>query len=128
MCFGFSAFGEAAGGFNNDFYAKFAPGQFSRVGLCQNFNFFAVNYKVIAFGSNVMVKSAMDGVIFQKVCKGCCIGKVVYGNNLNLGIVECSTENIAADTAIRPKPLIPTFVIIKSSFKIYKVYCLHQSA
>ena len=64
MCFSFCAFGKAAGRFNNDFYVEFAPGQFSRVGLCQYFNFFAVNYKIFAFGSNIMVKSAMNGIIF----------------------------------------------------------------
>ena len=58
-----------------------------------------INNNEVAFDADFMIENAMDRIIFQQVSQSLDVAKIVYCNNLNLRIIECNTENLAADTA-----------------------------
>ena len=93
------SFGEAAGGFYNNFSTCFAPRNLCRIQASKYFDFAIVNNNVVTFDANFMIESAVDRVIFQQVSQSGDVARIVDSNNLYFRIVECYTENLAADTA-----------------------------
>ena len=93
------SFGETAGGFYNDFCTSFAPRNLCRIQASEYFDFAVVNNNVVAFDADFMVESAMDRVIFQQVSQSGDVARIVDSNNLYFRIVECYTENLAANAA-----------------------------
>ena len=93
------SFGETAGGFYNNFSAGFAPRNLCRIQASEYFDFAVVNNNVVAFNADFMIEGAMDRVIFQQVSQSGDVARIVDSNNLHFRIVECYTENLAADTA-----------------------------
>ena len=58
-----------------------------------------INNNEVAFDADFMIENAMDRIIFQQVSQSLDVAKIVDSNNLYFRIVECYTENLAADTA-----------------------------
>ena len=93
------AFSETTGGFYNDFSTSFAPRNLCRIHAGEYFDFVTINNNEVAFDADFMIENAMDRIIFQQVSQSLDVAKIVYCNNLNLRIVECNTENLAANAA-----------------------------
>src|ERR1700676_439638 len=99
MLFGFGAFGEESGGFDDDIGADGRPIDFCRIFYLEHFNAFAFDGDGI-FGVGDFVREiAEDGIVLEEVREGFSVGDVVDGDELNVLIVDGSAHNIAADAA-----------------------------
>ena len=46
-----------------------------------------------------MRQVAEDRIIFQKVSEGFGVGEIVYGHDIDVFVVECSTKDVATNTS-----------------------------
>ena len=91
---------EEASGFNNDVYVKSAPSDVGRILFSEDLDLVAVDDEEVAFDLDVVVESAVDGVILQHVSEVVSVEKVVDTDNSNvLGeVFHSSAEDHTADT------------------------------
>ena len=102
--FGFGFAGKEAGTFEDDVYAQFAPRQFFRIRIGEDFDFFAVHYDGIVFQFGSTLEAALGAVVFEKVQQHFGRGQVVDGDDFDafgfFNLTQCQTAD-AAETVNR---------------------------
>ena len=96
---GFFAFGENAGGFDDDFGTDRGPIEFGGILHFENAEGFPVHGDGVVTGGDVVRQIAENGIVFQQMRERLGIGDVVHRDDLNRGIAERRAINIAADPA-----------------------------
>src|SRR5690606_9008611 len=98
MRFCFFLYSKDSSGFYDDLCAMLRPRQVARIALSEYTNGLAVNNQRALSNFYCSVKSAMSSVIFQQMGKCANIRQIIDCHYFDLWIVQCSAENVAADT------------------------------
>ena len=97
--FAFSAVGEEAGGLDDDLCADGGPVELGGVALGEDLDFFAVDGDGVGVGGYGLLEIAEDGVVLEQMGEGRGGGEVVDGDELDVGIADRGTEDVATDAA-----------------------------
>ena len=100
------AFGEQAGGFDDDRRADGGPVELRRILDLENLEALAVDGDRVVRVGDLVRQIAEDRIVFQQMRQGLRIRDVVDGDNLDRRIAQRGAKNIAADAA---KPVDPHF-------------------
>ena len=95
----FFAFGEEAGGFNDNIHAHTVPGDFRRIAMGEHFYCITVNSQLAFARLDRQRQGAEQGVVFQQVRQRFAVGQVVNRHDLDLFIIQGGAENVAPDAA-----------------------------
>ena len=90
---------EQAGGLDNVLGAYLGPGQIGGIALGGNGDGLAVDHDVVALGIDVAVELAVHGVILHHISQIVGGAQVVDAHDLDLGVIQGTTQNHAANTA-----------------------------
>src|ERR1700730_1074043 len=92
-------FGEEACRFDNDVGTDTGPIDFHRILDLENLEAAALDGDGIFGVRDLMREISKNGIVFQKMREGLCIGNVIDGDELNVLVVDGGAHNIAANTA-----------------------------
>src|SRR4029077_19450050 len=99
MLLGIGAFGEEAGGFDDDVRADGGPIDFGGILHFENFEAAAIDGDGVFSIRDVVRQIAEDGVVLQEVRERLRVGDVVDGNELNVLVVDRGAHDVATDAA-----------------------------
>ena len=99
MLFCVGAFGEEAGGFDDDIRSDGGPIDFGGILGLENLEALAFDGDGVIGMGDLVGQIAEDGVVFQKVRESFRVGDVIDGDELDVLIVERSAHNVATDAA-----------------------------
>src|SRR5271168_2737900 len=93
------AFGEEAGGLDDDLRPYRGPIELSRILDAKYLEALAVNGDGVVRVGNFMGEIAEDRIVFQEMCERLRIGDVIYRHNLDCRVAERGAKYIAANAA-----------------------------
>ena len=99
MRLGLVGVGEEAGGFDDDLRANGGPVELGRIALGEDLELLAVDGDEVRAVGDVVLEVAQDGVVLEQVRERGRRGDVVHGDDFNLGVANCSAEDVASDAA-----------------------------
>src|SRR5438552_7204309 len=99
MLFGVNAFGEEAGGFDDDIGSDRSPIDFGGILGLENLEALAFDGNGVIGMRHVVGKISEDGIVLQKVRERVRVGDVVDGDELNVSIVERGAHDVATNAA-----------------------------
>src|ERR1700675_1465397 len=82
------------------------PRQLRRILFGKDLNCLAVDRNAVAASRDLMGQISENRIVLQEMSQGLGIGQVVDGYELQVGVVERGTQNIASDA---PEPVNPYF-------------------
>jgi len=98
LCVG--AFGEQAGGLDDDFGAHRGPVQLGGVLHLEDAENPAVNgNRVVRVSDLIIVQVAEDGIVLEQVGEGHRVGDVVDGDKLDVAVAQRRAQDVASDAA-----------------------------
>ena len=95
---GLVGIGEEARGLDNQVYADFAPRDVQRVAVAEHANLMAIDNDEIALDLDLVVNTAMDGIVLQKMGVSLGAARIVDSDDVECRILLHRAENKSADT------------------------------
>ena len=96
---GLVGIGEEAGGFDDDLCADGGPVELGGVALGEDLELLAVDGDEVGAVGDLVLEVAQDGVVLEQVRERGRRGDVVDGDDFELGVANCSAEDVASDAA-----------------------------
>ena len=90
---------QLAGGFDDDLDAVLAPVQMFRIAVREDMDSLAINDEIIAIDLDVLAKSAMDSIIFQKILCSFHAARVIDSDHFQIISIQKSAEYQSANSA-----------------------------
>src|SRR5438105_7140570 len=99
MFLGVRGIGKSSGRLNHHLGAHRFPRQLGRIFFRKHANVFFTYFDGVLPGCDLVWQIAKNRVVFEQMCEGFWVGKIVDRNELKIGIVERGAQYVAADAS-----------------------------